>query len=91
MWAGSDGALFVDFLPTARARLATAAGIEVLAGSETDDATAAGVVAQAAAFAATVGGERVDLPGALESARATEIGQAVIRSAASGRPEAVGQ
>lgn len=86
---GSEGALFVDFLPTAQARLATAAGIEVLTGSETADATAAGVIGQAAAFATAVGGEPVDVPGALESARATEIGRAVIRSAESGRPEAV--
>ena len=56
---GSDGAVFVDLLPTSRTRLATSEGVEVLEGSETDDATAAGLVAQAAAFAAAVrGGER---------------------------------
>jgi len=70
----------------ARALLATAGGIEVLSGSEADDATAAGVVAQATAFGAAVRGAEVDFPGALESARATEVGLAVIRSATSGSP-----
>ncbi|MCP4228500.1 MAG: Gfo/Idh/MocA family oxidoreductase [Actinomycetia bacterium] len=86
---GSDGALFVDILPTGRARLATGEGIGVLPGSETDDATSAGVIAQAMAFATLVRGAEVDYPDALDSVRATEVGLAVIRSGASGRPERV--
>ena len=86
---GSHGAVFVDFLPTAKARLATGAGVETLPGSEVADATAAGVVAQAAVFAAAIRGEEVDYPGARESARATEVGRAVNRSAATGRAEGV--
>ena len=78
---GSDGALFVDFLPSARTRLATAEGIRVIEGSETDDATAAGVIAQAEAFAAAVRGDGDDRPGATASARATSVGLAVVKSA----------
>ena len=81
---GSEGALFVDLLPTGRTRLATAQGIEVLDGSETEDATGAGVVGQAEAFAEAVRGGEREIPGAHESARATEVGIAIRRAVTSG-------
>ncbi len=81
---GEDGAIFVDLLPTGRARLADASGIKVMEGSETDDAFAAGIRAQAAAFAAAVRGEPVDVPDASTSTRAVAVGRAVQESAARG-------
>jgi predicted dehydrogenase len=81
---GEDGAIFVDLLPVGRTRLATAAGVEHVAGSETDDAFLAGIEAQADAFARAVGGEPVDLPGATASTRAVVLGRAVQESAATG-------
>jgi predicted dehydrogenase len=87
---GSDGALFVDLLPTGVARLGTATGVTVVEGSRADDATAAGVVAQALAFATTVRGEpgpdAGTVPGAVDSAAATAVGHAVIAAARTGRP-----
>ena len=50
---GEDGAILVDTLPTGRTRLCTASGIEVIEGSLTENAFAAGVRAQALAFART--------------------------------------
>jgi hypothetical protein len=55
--------------------------MSALPGSEAADATAAGVVAQMAAFAAAVRGRTVDLPGARASARATAVAEAVRRAA----------
>jgi len=81
---GSDGAIFIETLPRARARLATADTDETLAGSETEDATTAGVIGQANDFAAAVRGAVVERPGAEESARATEIGLAVRHAARTG-------
>jgi predicted dehydrogenase len=74
---GSDGALFVDLLPTGRTRLATAAGIETLPGSVVADAFTAGILRQAEAFARVVRGEPIALPGAAASTRAVAIGLAV--------------
>jgi predicted dehydrogenase len=83
---GSDGALFVDLLPTGATRLGTHAGVTAVEGSQADDATAAGVAAQALAFAAAVRGEPIEVPGAAASAAATAVGHAVIEAARSGRP-----
>ena len=81
---GSQGALLVDLLPTGRTRIGTTHGMSALPGSEAADATAAGVVAQMAAFAAAVRGRTVDLPGARASARATAVAEAVRRAADTG-------
>jgi predicted dehydrogenase len=83
---GEEGAIFIETLPAGRARLATAGGIVTVAGSETDDALAAGVIAQAEAFAAAVRGEAVEVPGATASTRAVALGRAVQESAATGSP-----
>lgn len=82
---GSSGAVFVELLPTGRARLGDGTGMHDIPGSTTVDAMAAGVAAQASAFAARVRGGDVELPGAHASARATRIGLAVIESAHTGR------
>ncbi|MEA3503115.1 MAG: Gfo/Idh/MocA family oxidoreductase [Actinomycetota bacterium] len=81
---GEDGAIFVDLLPTGRARLANASGIKVIEGSETDDAFAAGIRMQAASFAAAVRGGPVGVPDASASTRAVAVGRAVQESAATG-------
>jgi scyllo-inositol 2-dehydrogenase (NAD+) len=83
---GSEGAIFIDLLPTGRARLATRMGIEIVGGSEVADATAAGLAAQALAFAAVVRGESRDVPGASASDRAVLIGRAVQLSAERSAP-----
>ena len=83
---GEDGAIFVDLLPTGRTRWATAAGLAVVAGSECNDAFAAGVAAQAVSFAAAVRGEELDRPGAAASGRAVALGRATQQSAAMGEP-----
>lgn len=82
---GDEGAIFVDLMPTSRTRLATAAGVETVAGSETQDAFHAGVLAQADAFAQAVRGETIAVPGAHASTRAVAIGRAV-QQAANGEP-----
>jgi predicted dehydrogenase len=81
---GSEGAILIDLLPTGRARIGTTPGMETLAGSETADATAAGVIGQMEAFAAAIRGEPGELPGAANSARATEIAIAATAAARSG-------
>lgn len=82
---GDAGALFVELLPTGRARLATAAGIETVVGSESDDAFYAGVLAQADAFAGAVRGWNTEVPAASTSTRAVLVGRAV-QEAANGGP-----
>ncbi len=86
---GSDGALLVESLPRGRTRVGTSSGMQDLAASEADDATAAGVVEQALAFAAAARGAPVDVPDAAASGRATRIGQAVIEAARTGRAVAI--
>ena len=81
---GDGGAIFVDLLPTGRTRLATAAGIEVVAGSESSDAFAAGVAIQAESFAAAVRGRPVEVPGAAASSRAVALGRAAQYAAETG-------
>lgn len=84
---GAEGAVFVDLLPTSRTRLATSAGVEVVGGSEVDDAFTAGVLAQAEAFARAVRGKDVEFPGSVASSRAVAIGLAVRRAATEGPVE----
>jgi len=86
---GSAGALFVETLPTALTRLGEASGVDELPCSTAADAMAAGVAAQAAAFAAQVRGGDGDVPVAAASARSTRIGLAVIESARTGEEVAV--
>lgn len=83
---GSHGALLVDLLPTSRTRLGDASGVRELPESAVEDAMAAGVAAQVRAFAAAVRGEAVDVPDAAASIRSSEVGQAVMVAARSGRP-----
>ena len=78
---GSCGAVFVDVLPTGRARLGDESGVHDLPCSTATDAMAAGVTTQAAAFAERVRGGDGEVPGAAASARATRIGLAVIEAA----------
>ncbi len=78
---GEQGAIFVDLLPVGRTRLATADGMEVVPGSETEDAFAAGIRGQAEAFARAVAGEDVDIPLADASTRAVATGLEIQRSA----------
>ena len=82
---GEHGAIFIDLLPTGRARLANAQGTHDVEGSQTPDATLAGVRAQAEAFVRRITGEDVDVPTAEASARSTLIGHAVMESARTGR------
>ncbi len=84
---GEQGAIFVDLLPTGRTRLATADGVEVVAGSETEDAFGAGIRTQAEAFARAVAGEDVDIPLAAASTRAVATGRAIQHAAESGPVE----
>ena len=86
---GSDGALLVESLPRGRTRVGNGSGLQDLAGSEADDATEAGVVEQARAFAAAARGAPIDVPDAAASGRATRIGQAVIEAARTGRAVAI--
>jgi len=81
---GEQGAIFVDLLPTGRTRLATASGIELVPGSETDDAFGVGIRAQAEAFARAVAGENVNVPLAASSTRAVATGLAIQQAAATG-------
>ena len=81
---GANGAVFVDLLPTGSARLATANGVEIIPGSETDDAFAEGIRGQAVAFAAAVRGEPVEVPGGSTSSLAVAVGRAIQESAATG-------
>ncbi len=86
---GSEGAIFVDMLPTARTRLADRSGVRVVAESEVDDAVAAGVAEQARIFAARVDGAEVDAPGALESGRAVHVAHRLEEAIRRGGPVAV--
>ena len=75
---GSDGAIYVDLLPTGRTRLATKDGVLEVEGSQALDATAAGVENQIDSFVAEVSSRgSTDLPDGHSSARATQIGHAI--------------
>jgi predicted dehydrogenase len=86
---GSNGALLIESLPRGRTRVGTGAGLRDVAGSDVDDATAAGVAEQARAFAMAARGAHVEVPDAGASGRATRIGRAVIEAAQAGRPVVV--
>ena len=83
---GEGGAVFVELLPVGRARLATSSGIEVVPGSETDDAFIEGIISQAEAFAVAVRGGVFNGPDALASTRAVRLGRAVQEAASTGAP-----
>jgi scyllo-inositol 2-dehydrogenase (NAD+) len=81
---GSDGALFIDLLPTGRTRLGTNDGVVEVANSQVFDATAAGIENQLDAFAKAVAeGSTKNIPSGHASARSTKIGHAVIAAAKS--------
>lgn len=79
---GTDGAIFVDLLPTGRTRQATRNGVVVVSGSESADAVAAGIATQAESFAAAIRTGSGGVPGAAASTRALVVGRAVQASAA---------
>jgi predicted dehydrogenase len=82
---GSNGAIFVDLLPTGRTRLATKDGVVEVSGSQAQDATSAGVANQLDAFVQAIRvGRAVTVPNGYDSARSTNIGHAAISSAKSG-------
>lgn len=84
---GSTGAVLVDLLPTGRVRLGTTHGmmdLELGDSSVTTDVMAAGIGAQAEAFAAAIRGTGPVGPGADASVRATLIGHAVQASLRAG-------
>lgn len=77
---GSEGALFVDGLPTGRLRIGDRNGLREVAGSQTEDFMAAGVRGQLDAFARAVRGEAQELADGFAAARATAAGLAAWRS-----------
>jgi predicted dehydrogenase len=81
---GSAGALLIETLPSGRARIGTAAGMQVLPESEVDDVMRDGVAGQARAFAAAIRGAAGDVPTADASSRATRVGRAVIEASHTG-------
>ena len=81
---GSEGAIFVDLLPSGRTRIADRDGTRLVEGSETDDAMASGVIGQAHAFGRLLRGVTIDVPDGASSIRALRIGQAVAASGLSG-------
>jgi scyllo-inositol 2-dehydrogenase (NAD+) len=82
---GSNGAIFVDLLPTGRTRLATKDGVVEVSGSQAQDATSAGVENQLEAFVQAIKvGSASTVPNGYDSARSTNIGHAAIRAAKSG-------
>ena len=87
---GSDGALLVETVPTARVRLGTRQGL-VTVWEGVDDFFLAAVGAELSAFAALASGDTTatNVPGAADSVRAVAIGEAARASAASGAPVAV--
>jgi scyllo-inositol 2-dehydrogenase (NAD+) len=82
---GSNGAIFVDLLPTGRTRLATKDGVVEVSGSQAEDATSAGIENQLDAFVQAIKvGQAGTVPNGHDSARSTNIGHAAIRAAKSG-------
>lgn len=86
---GAEGAVLIDLLPTGRARIGDGSGMHELAGSQAADATKAGVIGQAEAFAHAIRNGGSDLPNAADSARATQIGLAVQEAARTGEAVSV--
>ncbi len=82
---GSNGAIFVDLLPTGRTRLATKDGVVEVSGSQARDATATGIENQLDAFLHAIRNDgKSPVPSGHDSARSTNIGHAAIRAAKSG-------
>ena len=81
---GEQGAIFIDLLPVGRTRLATSSGVEVVPGSETDDAFGVGIRGQAEAFARAVAGEDIEIPLADASTRAVATGLAIQQASIKG-------
>jgi predicted dehydrogenase len=82
---GSNGAIFVHTVPEGRTLLGTSGGLQVIEGSVVEDAFAAGVAGELAAFARAVRGDDADIPGPAESSRALSIAVAATESARTGR------
>jgi myo-inositol 2-dehydrogenase/D-chiro-inositol 1-dehydrogenase len=82
---GSSGALFVDSFPIARLRIATAAGMRVVDGTDVTDPMMLGIATQLRAFAAACDGVTSSYPDGQVSARATELGILAGLSLRSGR------
>lgn len=82
---GSNGALFIDLLPTGRTRLATKEGVIEVSGSQAQDATVVGVENQLNAFVQAIRqGDTSQVPSGHASARSTKIGHAIIAAAKNG-------
>jgi len=81
---GSEGAVLVETIPHARVRVGTRRGLETVWEDEQSDVFAAGIAAELAVFAAAAAGEEISVPGGLDSARATVVGEAARRAAATG-------
>jgi predicted dehydrogenase len=77
---GTNGALFVDTLPTARTRIGDADGLTTLGNSEADDAMLVGVRDQAAAFARAIRNGGGSYPDAFDDARAVRAALATMES-----------
>ncbi len=85
---GSEGALFVDTVPTGRLRLGTRDGLATIWEQPGEDSFLAGIAQELAAFTLALDGSGdLGLPGAEASIRATELGGAARRSARTGRAE----
>lgn len=77
---GTNGALFVETLPTARTRIGDADGLATLGNSEADDAMLVGVQNQAAAFARAIRKGVGSYPNAFDDARAVRAALATMES-----------
>ena len=84
---GSDGALFIETVPTGRLRLGRRGGIETVWADPEPDSFTAGIARELAAFTRAIRAKDASaVPGAAASIRASELGRAAARSADTGRP-----
>ena len=77
---GTEGAVFIESVGGGRARLATAAGVETIEGSEVADAFADGISGELAGFAESCRGTDRDYAGGLASAHASRAALAAQRA-----------
>ena len=77
---GSDGAVFIDLLPAGRLRIADSTGVQIVESAA--EPMAAGVVAQALAFARRSRGDTVAIPTGVDSDRALAVARAAQRTGA---------
>ena len=85
---GSEGALFIDTVPTGRLRLGKRGGIETVWEDPEPDSFTAGIARELGAFTLAIRAQDASaVPGAAASIRASELGRAAARSAVSGRAE----